>query len=94
MHTLIVNSETANLSIAHLLQQVQNGGLELQDAQGQVVAFVLPPSDRQAWTYAEAAIDLSEHPIEIKNAIGRTGGISTADLLRRAADAAVNERQQ
>jgi hypothetical protein len=94
MHTLIVDSETANLSIAHLLKQAQNGGVELQDSQGQVVAFVLPPSDRQAWIYAEAAIDLSEHASEIKNALGRAGGVSTADLLRKAADAAKSEPRQ
>ena len=91
MNTLVLTSETANLSIAHLLKQVDSGGVEVQDSQGRVVAFVLSPTDRQAWTHAEAALDLSQHPDEISRALHRTGGVTTAQLLQNAAAAVEKE---
>lgn len=94
MHTLVFNSETANLSIEHLLKQVESGGVEVQDSQGRVVAFVLSPTDRQAWTYAEASLDLSQHTDEVAKAISRTGGVTTTQLLQNAASAVEKEAPQ
>ena len=56
MNTLILNAETANMSIDHLLKQMSSGGVEVRDAQGNLVAFVLPATDQEALTYAEANI--------------------------------------
>jgi hypothetical protein len=91
MHTLILNTETANLSIEHLLKQVDSGGVEVRDSQGRVVAFVLSPTDHQAWTYAEANLDLNQHPDEVRQALARSGGVTTAQLLQNAAAAAEKE---
>jgi hypothetical protein len=91
MNTLVLTSESANLSIAHLLKQVDSGGVEVQDSEGRVVAFVLSPTDRQAWTYAEAALDLSQHPDEISRALQRTDGVTTSELLQNAASAVKKE---
>lgn len=94
MNTLILNAETANLSITHLLKQVDSGGVEVRDAQGNVVALVLSPADHQAWTYAEANLDLNQHQDEVRQALGRRGGITTAQLLTNAATAATKNVQQ
>jgi hypothetical protein len=94
MHTLIFNSDTANLSIEHLLKQVASGGVEVQDSQGRIVAFVLSPTDRQAWTYAEASLDLTHHPDEVARAIARSGGVTTSQLLQNAASVAGREVTQ
>jgi hypothetical protein len=87
MHTLILNSETANLSIEYLLKQVDSGGVEVRDAQGRVVALVLSPMDHQAWAYAEANLDLDQRRDELKQAMARSGGVTTAQLLQNAAAA-------
>jgi hypothetical protein len=47
MNTLILNSETANLSIGHVLSQVKDGGTELRDSAGKIVAVVLSPADKE-----------------------------------------------
>jgi hypothetical protein len=88
MNTLVLNAQTASLSIEHLLKQVDSGGVEVRDTQGKVVAFVLSPADHEAWTYAEAHLDLSNHPNEVHEALGRRGGVTTAQLLEKAAAAA------
>jgi hypothetical protein len=93
MNTLILNAETANISIEHLLHQASGGGVEVRDPQGNVLAFVLSPTDREAWTYAEANLDIMQNWDDIQKAIGRRGGITTAQLLEKAA-AAANRVQQ
>ncbi|MEX2170156.1 MAG: hypothetical protein WD851_12665 [Pirellulales bacterium] len=88
MSTIILGTETANLPLGQLLQQVDTGGIEVRDQQGNVVAFVLSPVDHQAWVYSEAQRDLEEHPDELRQALGRRGGASTAQLLENTAAAA------
>jgi hypothetical protein len=94
MNTLILTAETANLSIAHLLKQMGGGGVEVRDAEGNVVAFVLPPADHEAWTYAEANLELNQHQDEVMRALGRRGGVTTAQLLANASTAAKEAAQQ
>ena len=74
MNTFILNAETANLSIEHLLKRANEGGVEVRDAQGNVLAFVLSPNDHEAWTYAEANFDITQNFGEVQQAIGRRGG--------------------
>jgi hypothetical protein len=93
MNTFILNTETANLSIEQLLQKANEGGVEVLDDQGNVLAFVLPPADREAWTYAEANFDITQHLGDIKKALGRRGGITTSQLLEKAARAAEKTAQ-
>jgi len=88
MNTLILNAETANLSIEYLLKQVKEGGVEVRDADGNIVAFVLAPTDQEALTYAEANLYLDQHAEEVRNALGRRGGVTTSQLLANAASAA------
>ena len=87
MNNLVLSTETANLSIEHLLTQVNNGGVAVRDAAGKVLAFVLSPTDREAWTYAEAHLDLNQNIEQVRKALGRRGGITTAELLAKAAAA-------
>jgi len=88
MNTFILNAETSSLSIDHLLKQAEAGGLEVRDAQGKVLAIVLSPDDQEAWTYAEAHLDLDQHQDETQQAVGRRGGVTTSQLLDNAASAA------
>ena len=94
MKTLILNAETANLSIEHLLKEASEGGLELRDGLGNIVAIVVSPSDREALTYAEAKLDLDQHRDQVRRALARRGGITTSELLSKAAFAEKKAAQQ
>lgn len=85
MNTFILNAETSSLPIDHLLKQAEVGGVEVRDAQGNVLAIVLSPADHQAWIYAEAHLDLDQHKDEVQRAIERRDGVMTAQLLENAA---------
>lgn len=93
MNTIVLNAETATLSIGALLKKVGEGGVEVRDVEGNVVAFVLSPTDREAWTYAEANMDLNENIEQVRAALGRRGGVTTAQLLANAALAAEKAAQ-
>jgi hypothetical protein len=88
MNTLILNAENAALSIEHLLKQVGNGGIELRDVQGKIVAFILSPNDQEALTYAEANFYLKQNEGQVQQALARRGGVTTPQLLANAALAA------
>jgi hypothetical protein len=87
VNSLILSTETANLSIEHLLTQANDGGVAVRDVAGNVLAFVLSPTDREAWTYAEAHLDLTQNIEQVRKTIGRRGGITTAELLAKAVSA-------
>ncbi len=93
MNTLVLNAETSTLSIGALLKKVSEGGVEVRDAEGNLVAFVLSPTDREAWTYAEANLDLNQNIEQVRAALGRRGGVTTAQLLANAALAAEKAAQ-
>jgi hypothetical protein len=94
MNTLVLTSETAALSIEHLLKQVGNGGLELRDVEGNIVAFLLSPTDQEALPYAAANFHLSQHEDQVQKALARRGGITTPQLLANAALAAESAARQ
>jgi hypothetical protein len=94
MNTFVLSAETANMSIDHLLKQMSSGGVEVRDAEGNIVAFVLGPADQEALTYAEANIYLNQHKDQLRQAVERRGGISTSQLLAKAAAAAEKAAQQ
>jgi len=84
MNTFILNAETSGLSIEHLLKQAEGGGVQVQDANGKVVAFVLPPADHEALTNLEAIFERYSSSDQLRDALKRSGGITTAELLSRA----------
>jgi hypothetical protein len=88
MNTLVLSPDTASLSIEHLLKRASDGGVELRDTEGNIVAFVLSPSDREAWIYAEANLDIDQHIDEVREALSRRGGVTTTQLLEKAIAAA------
>jgi len=88
MNTFILNSETSNQPIEQLLRQAQLGGVEVRDSLGNVIAFILSPSDHAKWAYADAHSDLDTHKHEVQQALNRSGGITTAGLLEKAASQA------
>ena len=93
MNTLVLDSTTANLSLDHLLKQLGSGGVEVRDVGGNVVAIVLGPTDQEALKYAEAHIYLNQHRVQVRQALGRRGGITTSELLAKA-DAAADQAAQ
>jgi len=88
MNTLVLDPETAKISLEHLLKQLGNGGVQVRDAQGNIVAVVLGPTDREALTYLEANLDLDQNMDQVRKALQRRGGVTTAQLLANAAAAA------
>ena len=82
------------MSLEHLLKQLSSGGVEVRDAQGNIVAIVLGPADQEALTYAEANIYLNQHRDQIRQALAQHGGITTSQLLANAAAAAEQAAQQ
>lgn len=93
MNTLILNAESLNVSIEHLLRQAQEGGVEVRDTSGKLLAFVLSPTDREAWTYAEANLDIEANMEAVRQAMTRRGGVTTRELLAKAAAAEEATRQ-
>jgi hypothetical protein len=92
MNTIVLNDATAALPISQLLKQIENGAIELRDAAGNPVALVLSPSDRDAWAYAEANLDLDRHTEEVRLALARRSGVTTEELLRKAASSVGTEQ--
>jgi hypothetical protein len=88
MNTFVLSPQTANLPIGELLTQAATDSVEVLDAEGNVLAYVLSPVDRQALIYAEARLDLDRHREEVRRALSRRGGITTKQLLERAQAAA------
>jgi hypothetical protein len=88
MNTFILSPQTANLPVGDLLTRAANGVVEVLDAEGNVLAYVLSPVDREALIYAEAKLDLDRHRDEVQQALSRRGGITTEQLLEKAQAAA------
>ena len=84
MQTIILSDQTAAMTVGALVEQAAHGGLEIRDAAGKVVAYVLSPADEQAWAYAEARVYFENHREAFKAAANRRSGITTAELLAKA----------
>ena len=91
--TVTLGSASAALPFGEVVEQARQGGIQVKDSSGQVVAFVLPPNDLGAWTEAEALREFEEHRDEIRAAMARRGGITTKELLKRAQEAAARAAQ-
>jgi hypothetical protein len=88
MTTLVLNADTSQMPIGQLLEQANREAIEVQDSDGKVVAVVLSATEHEAVVYAEALRDVAEHRDELKASLSHRGGITTAELLRKAAGAA------
>ena len=88
MNTFILSPQTAKSPVEDLLTQVASGGVEVLDPEGNVLAYVLSPVDREALIYAEAKLDLDQHREQVREAMQRRGGVTTAQLLENARAAA------
>jgi hypothetical protein len=85
MTTIVLNSETANWSIAHLIRQLGKDAIELRDENGHVLAVVSSPTALEELAYADAKRDMDAHRDELKAALARKGGITSPELLKSAA---------
>ena len=88
MTTIVLNAETSGLSLGQLLQQASQGEIRIQDSSGKVVAVVMPPVERDELTRLIEIFDRSWNDKKNSGAAERRGGITTAELLRRAEAAA------
>jgi hypothetical protein len=93
MNTFVLSPQTADLPVRDLLNQAANGGLTVLDTEGNVVAYVLSPADREELIYAQAKLDLELHRDEVEAARKRRGGVTTKELLERARAAAERHEQ-
>jgi hypothetical protein len=91
MTTFILNAETAKLSIEHLLNQAKSDEIEVRNSQGELLAYVVSPNVRDAWIYAEANRDIDQNIEQVRAALARRGGITTAELLKKAAALTAND---
>jgi len=94
MTTITLGPETEGLSIEHLLKQVSKGGVELRDADGNILAFVLSPTDQEALAYFEAHIYLDQNQQQVEEALRRHDGSTTSQLLQNAVLAAEKSQQR
>jgi len=84
MQVFVLNEETARTAVESLLQQAAGNGLEIRNAEGNVIAYLLPPNNEEAWAYAEAGMEIDKHRDEIMAAMERRSGVTTTELLERA----------
>ena len=91
MNTFVLSPETANLSVQDLLKRAASDSVQVLDTEGNVVAYVLSPVDREALIYAEAKLDLDRHRDEVQQALSRRGGTTTRQLLDNAKATAQDE---
>ena len=84
MHSFVLTPQTANLPVQELLKRAASDSVAVLDTEGNVIAYVLTPIDREALIYAEAKLDLDQHREELRQALGRRGGITTQQLLEKA----------
>ena len=87
LSTVTLGSESAALPFGQVVEQARQGGIQVNDSSGQLVAFVLPLNDLAAWTEAQLIREIGEHRDEIRAAMQRGGGVTTAELLERARQA-------
>jgi hypothetical protein len=85
MQTIVLGDQTAAMTVGGLIEQAARGSLEIRDAAGKVVAYVLSPADEQAWAYAKARVYFENHREEFEAAAKRRDGITTSELLAKAA---------
>ena len=87
MSDLILNADNASLPVIDLLRQATGESVRVCDENGKVLAIVLSPDDHEAWAYAEARGDLPRNHQAVAAAMNRSDGVTTAELLSRAAAA-------
>ena len=85
LQTFVLSEQTASLPLGPLFEQAAIGGVEVRNSEGKVVAYVLPAGDEETWLYAEARVYFEKHRTEIEAAGARRGGVTTAELLAKAA---------
>ena len=93
MATFILDQNSANLPVQDLLSQAATESVAVLDTQGNIVAYVLSPADREGMVYAEARRDLYQNWEQVDAALKRRGGVTTEELLERARNAAERASQ-
>jgi hypothetical protein len=88
MNTFVLTPETEGVPVQSLLRQAGSGGVEIRDPDGKVLGYLLAANNPESSAYVEASRELDQHEEEIREASQRRGGVSTAELLRRADEAA------
>ena len=88
MQTFILSQQNADTPVESLIKQAAAGGVEVRNAAGKTVAYVIPADNPDARLYAEAREYFGKHRAEFDAVRGRRTGISTAELLTKAAASA------
>lgn len=88
MKTIVLDSQSSNLSVMQFLKGIGEDGARVLDSIGNTIAFVVSPADRDALAYAQAISDIEKNIDQVRRALSRQGGITTSELLARAEEAA------
>lgn len=83
MTTIILDSHTSGLSLENLLQRAADGELQIRDAEGKVVAYVLAAAQQQYLASMQEIFARHSTPEKLREALQRRDGITTAELLKR-----------
>ncbi len=87
MSTFVLGSETGNMSARDFLAQMEGGDITVIDGNGSPVAYLMSPAARTEIIYAEAQRDLDLHRDEFNAAKISRDGVTTKEMLARAAEA-------
>jgi hypothetical protein len=88
VNTFVLSPETKGFPVESLLERAGPGGIEIRDRDGKVLGYLLTADNPDAAAYVQASRDLEQHEQEVQEASQRRGGVSTAELLQRAQEAA------
>lgn len=81
MQTIVLDTAQANSAVGNFIQQVGAGGAEVRNADGRIIAYLLPPENIEAYLYAEAHREADVHKDRIRAASARRGGKTTEQML-------------
>ena len=83
MATIILNSETAALTVKELLLRVASGEIEIRDEAGTVLAYLVSPSSREQRLYAAAEVEAQGDRALLLKRSERQGGVTTEELCHK-----------
>lgn len=81
MQTFVLNPSSGQLPIGGLVDQLGATGFEVRNDAGELIAYVLPPTMKEALTYLEARRELETHAAEVRAAAARRGGRTLPEIL-------------
>ena len=83
MNTIVLGPQDTGPPLKAVIQQANNGELQVCDESGKVLAYVTSATSREDKIYAEAEAAFMAQRDTIKRRLETRGGITTEELCRR-----------